>query len=381
MMRRTTPSPRQRNQRLSTSRQRRHQHLLDVKVRSRKATQQRNRKLVAWLSSAFVAATAIGGIIYGGREGLRRFVWENPDYQVSEVRFETDGALTREEAVRAAGIAPGANIFTVNLASARQGLLTLPQIETAEVTRTLPNRLAITLSERKPVAWLAAPGVEDPSTSPASFLVDRRGVLIEGRHHRPEHLHLPIIYGVPIESAEPGELIDAPEARAALDLIRLNAENSMHFQVRTIDLSLGYCMVVTDRNRARITFGLDRLDWQLDRLSTLLEHVERNHQELQTVNLMVLRNVPVTFAPIAAPPLAEAVDTAEGTSIPPKTAPVIKRAEAVTKPGSAAEAPEPTVRKAEPVNPSINRTAPAKKPPVRPAPAQKKKSKARERHG
>ena len=54
-------------------------------------------------------------------------------------------------------------------------------------------------------------------------------------------------------------------------------------------------MVVTDQNRAKVTFGFDRLDWQLDRLGILLDQVEDSKKEIQTVNLMVQRNVPVTF--------------------------------------------------------------------------------------
>jgi membrane associated rhomboid family serine protease len=46
-------SPRPRNQRLSTSRQRRQQHLLDVRVRSRRATHHRNRRVLVFLAVWF----------------------------------------------------------------------------------------------------------------------------------------------------------------------------------------------------------------------------------------------------------------------------------------------------------------------------------------
>src|SRR5689334_2084485 len=89
--------PRRRNQRVSTKGQRRQQHLLDVKVRSRKANEQRNRKLLSWFCILVIIATTIFGVVYGVREGIRRFVMENPDYRIAEVRIDTDGALTREE--------------------------------------------------------------------------------------------------------------------------------------------------------------------------------------------------------------------------------------------------------------------------------------------
>jgi hypothetical protein len=54
-------------------------------------------------------------------------------------------------------------------------------------------------------------------------------------------------------------------------------------------------MIVTERSRAKITFGLEKIDDQLDRLAAVMEHVESSNREIQTVNLMVQRNTPVTF--------------------------------------------------------------------------------------
>ena len=47
---------RPRNQRVSNPRQRKQQHLLDVKVRARKATQYRNRRVLVFISKIALAA-------------------------------------------------------------------------------------------------------------------------------------------------------------------------------------------------------------------------------------------------------------------------------------------------------------------------------------
>ena len=44
-----------------------------------------------------------------------------------------------------------------------------------------------------------------------------------------------------------------------------------------------------------------RSNAQLHRLGTVLSYCDKNSRELQTVNLMAQRNVPVTFVPQAAP--------------------------------------------------------------------------------
>src|SRR3954471_20299473 len=62
---------RPRNQRVSNPRQRKQQHLLDVKVRARKATQQRNRRVLVVLSK-FVLTVAISAEIDAGADRDRQ---------------------------------------------------------------------------------------------------------------------------------------------------------------------------------------------------------------------------------------------------------------------------------------------------------------------
>lgn len=65
-------------------------------------------------------------------------------------------------------------------------------------------------------------------------------------------------------------------------------------------------MLVTDKNHTRVTFGLNDLETQLQRLEQFLVYCDDSKQELETVNLIVQRNIPVTFA---TPPAAVINDT------------------------------------------------------------------------
>jgi len=78
-MRKLTSKAPARNRRASTARKRKHQHLLDVKVRSRKAAQQRNRRIFTVVSTIVLLGVLVGGATYGVREALTKFLWENPD--------------------------------------------------------------------------------------------------------------------------------------------------------------------------------------------------------------------------------------------------------------------------------------------------------------
>src|ERR1044072_3603846 len=106
---------RARNQRVSNTRQRRQQHLLDVRVRSHKASQHRNRRVLVVVSKIVLVIVLAVGVVLGVRYGAKHFFFENPDYQLSQIEFQTDGSLQREQVLKAADIYEGVNIFNVNI--------------------------------------------------------------------------------------------------------------------------------------------------------------------------------------------------------------------------------------------------------------------------
>src|SRR5205085_10983863 len=91
---------RPKNERVSNTRQRRQQRLLDVRVRSHKATQHRNRRILVAVSKLALLAALVTGIVLGVRVGARRFFFENPDYQLSQIDIQTDGTLQRDQVLK-----------------------------------------------------------------------------------------------------------------------------------------------------------------------------------------------------------------------------------------------------------------------------------------
>src|SRR2546429_9462200 len=82
----------------------------------------------------------------------------------------------------------------------------------------------------------------------------------------------------------------------------------MRFQIREIDVSESYRLLVTDKNHSRVMFGYNDLETQLRRLERFLVYCDDSKQELAALNLLVQRNIPVTFAPR---PVAVINDTIE----------------------------------------------------------------------
>ncbi|MGI8819401.1 MAG: cell division protein FtsQ/DivIB [Chthoniobacterales bacterium] len=351
-MRKAAPEPpRARNRRVSNTRQRKQQHLLDVKVRAHTAIQHRNHRLLVLVSKTALCLLLFGGIGYGIRDGAKRLFFENPDYRISRIEVQTDGTLQREQVLKVAELREGDNIFGVNLARVRDRLEQLPQVDEVQVVRNMPSEIDVQIVERKPIAWITAEKeITDPFTNDGAFLVDARGVLMKQKKLLSEYLGLPLIVGCASESLVAGKTVESFEGKAALELLRLSARSFMQtrFQVREIDVSKGYCLVVTDKNRTRVTFGFENLEVQLQRLEQFLVFTDDSRRELETVNLLVQRNIPVTFAKTPAEIINETIDPDGQESRILKATPVNPTARTETA-KQKATAPAEKPRKAIPV--------------------------------
>ena len=173
--------PRARNQRVSNTRQRRQQHLLDVKVRSHKAVQHRNHRLFVIASKVLLSALVCGSLFFGIRYGAKRLFFENPDYRLSKIEVQTDGTLQREQVLKTAELREGENIFSVNLARVRDLLAA------AAAGRRSAGRPEDALRDRHPDRRAQAGrmdhdrsrNAESVFSDEAAFLVDARGVLMQ----------------------------------------------------------------------------------------------------------------------------------------------------------------------------------------------------------
>jgi cell division septal protein FtsQ len=338
-------SVRKQNKRASTSRQRKSQHLLDVKVRAKKAASQRTQNVFFTVCGLVLLASVMGGIAFGAKRILNTLFFANSDYSLKTIEVNSDGNLSRDTILRTADIAEGQNIFSIDLPRVQEKLATLPQVEESRIQRILPGKIVISIQERRPVAWVVPPDTNTGSFNfEDAYLVDRRGILLKTKSLAPEYLGLPLIIGVATSNCQAGQPLEQDEVKAALDLIRCSSEIlQARFQIQSIDVSKQYCLQVTDKQRASVTFGVDEIEWQLHRLETVLNYCDKNNRELQTVNLMAQRNVPVTFVPQPQPtaPLEPNDGPESSTTVAPD-------GKAKTKTGEQSKQTEPAHSKKSP---------------------------------
>lgn len=325
-------NPRVKNARRTTAKQRRHQHVLDVSVRTSHAARQRQHRFLAWSAKILLAVCVCAGAYFGVRKGVALLLLKNPDYNLAVLNVETDGVLLPETVLKAADLHKGTNIFFVDLRRAKARVEELPQVDKVQVIRQLPNRVTIQINERKPVAWVAPERVganrEEVVKSPDAYMVDAHSILLPPVRFA-QGDYLPIIRNYHGPRSE-GQEVEGEEIKAALDLLQAQQDSMIaaRFQIQDIDLAKHFGLEVTDRNGLQVLFGLEDMDRQLKRLDVDLQVLDQNSQKPQTINLLVQKNVPVTFVtePAIAPPAPDvAVAVAAPSPAPIKGATPSKR--------------------------------------------------------
>ena len=319
------------NKRLTSERDQQKKHIIRGVVKRGAKPQLKAAKRNAWIAFKLLFKCAlVAGAAYGCWLAYDRLFWRNPDYALSDIAFVTDGSLTRDQALATTGLHQGRNIYDYNLDTATNALASLPQVEKADIHRYLPNRIEITVTERKPVAWVMNNGQDE-----RTHLLDARGLVFKPKKLLPEYEPLPVISGVELGDLAPGKPIRKSELIAALELLRRSHETP-ETQILSIDVAKGYCLVATDQRHAKVTFALDDIAGQLSRLALYRQEATSAipPMEIETVNLMVQYNVPVTFV--------------QPTDSEPEPEPVRPKIIGVEPPKSAKPAP---AKKAEPAKP------------------------------
>lgn len=120
-------------------------------------------------------------------------------FRVSRIEVEGAAYYTAEEVQLASGIDEGDTLFFINRFTVISRLFSrLPYVETASVTRYLPNRVIITVTESKAIAYVSD-GAED-------WVVDRNGKVLK-QATATELSSLIEIKGITAQAPEIGDVI------------------------------------------------------------------------------------------------------------------------------------------------------------------------------
>jgi cell division protein FtsQ len=207
--------------------------------------------------------------------GAARWVTTSPRFAVTGVEVRGASRVSVARILAAAGIAPGANLWTIDSRGVIARIEGMPEIRRADVVRELPNRVTISVEERRPFTLVHAGRLH---------WMDEDGRVLgeEARAVAPE---VPVISGLSEDELATMRTSPGPKARAAIALIRalLRSGSALTAEISEIDMSRAEGPVLYTVDGVEVRLGAEEWDERLARLEGVLGQVAT--QDVKGVDL------------------------------------------------------------------------------------------------
>jgi cell division protein FtsQ len=215
-------------------------------------------------------------LVVAGVAGGHRWVTTSPVFAVAAVDVRGASRLPVDHILTVAGIAPGANLWSVDTHEVSSRLEDMPEIRHADVIRELPNRVTIVVEERRPFTLVHAERLH---------WLDEDGRVL-GEERRAVSPQVPIISGLSEDELASMRTAPSARARAAITLIRtlLRSGSALASEISEIDMGREEGPVLYTGDGIEVRLGSEDWDERLARLEGVLAQVAT-----QDVSLVDLR--------------------------------------------------------------------------------------------
>jgi len=230
----------------------------------RKKKQRRAGRDFSWARILFELASKLflaGVVIYLCYASFN-FLTSDPRFQITDVTFRGNNALSENQLLEWLGQVQGENLFAYDLSRASERLAEHPWILSASVQRKFPQKIQIELTERVPYARIKFEKV---------FLMDNFGVILS--EEKPEYRNLPLIVqpGVKPENFSGERVIQSLKTmhyfnklsffeKNPLDIAELKGHSRIIFSTRNRDLQIQMSMETLTEGFKKFMIVLDTLE-------------------------------------------------------------------------------------------------------------------------
>jgi hypothetical protein len=283
------------------------------------------RRVVHALFKLAVVIAGLFTVVVLLRHGYERVFIDSPHFTLRRIEIQTNGRTERAKALAAAGLREGLNLLKVDLAKVRTALEALPQVETAEVRRVLPDALLIRLNERVPAAWIACPAAGwRPKSATMGLLADTEGRLFRCDLLTADLLALPVLeLDAHREALQPGNRLISRPSLAALGVLAAATGDANPDLPRLAEASIpnGYTLAVRTGEGTGAWLSLEDPRGDCRKLGRILAEFNHGERGVAFANLLPRRNPAVILAnsPAAHPANPPAAPRARLVAPPPES--------------------------------------------------------------
>lgn len=201
-------------------------------------------------------------------------------FHISNIEVCGNDKITDEKLILASGIMIDENIFKINLKTARENIILHPYVKNVKIKRKLPNKILITIDERKEAAIINYIG--------SYIYIDEEGIILNILSEKKDGQIIEIS-GIEIDKPEIGKKIAFSNEEIQENLFEFVNESkklglSGSFDTAYIDGN-GKITICVD-NGAEVAFGtLDDVKYKLNFLISILKELKSKNQSFRTIHL------------------------------------------------------------------------------------------------
>ena len=226
-----------------------------------------------WRRLGGIALTlAVVPLVVGG---AMHWLLTTPRFGVASVEVRGASRVAPDTILQVAAIPRGTNIFRLDTMGVTGRVEALPEVRRADVVRELPNRVVISVEERRPFTLVHGGRLH---------WMDEEGRLL-GASPEAVAPPMPVISGLSADELASMRTAPGPKARAAIGVIRalLRSGNGLTAEISEIDMSRREGPVLYTVDGVEVRLGTEDWDERLARLEGVLAQIVT--QDVRTVDL------------------------------------------------------------------------------------------------
>src|SRR5437867_12444649 len=236
--------------------------------RSKRPRPGRRARLRRLLGTALtiVAVAAAGG-------AALRWLLTTQHFAVASVEVRGVSRVPPDQILAVAAIPRGSNIFRLDTMGVAGRVESLPEVRRADVVRELPNRVVISVEERRPFTLVHGGRLH---------WMDEEGRLL-GAPPEAVAPPMPVISGLSADELASMRTAPGPKARAAVGVIRALVRTGLTAEISEIDMGRRDGPVLYTIDGVEVRLGSEDWEERLARLEGVLAQVAT--QDVRTVDL------------------------------------------------------------------------------------------------
>ena len=223
------------------------------------------------------------------------FITQTDFLNIKTIEISGIKQTSKNEILKLANIDSNKNIFQVNLSTAQKLIVSHPWIESADIKRSMPLKLIISIVEERPLAIVKIENLAD-------ILINTSGKPFKEYNPLKDSIkNLPVITGVALHKSNDQYTFDSPLFNSVMEFFKTDNSNSV--KLIKADRNSGLSIEANDiynkfflnnEETIQMKLGFNKFKAKLNKAIEISKYIDKNFPET-TISTMDLFNIEKVF--------------------------------------------------------------------------------------